>query len=160
MCMQFHFQKTFYIFKVVSHTPKSSPQTARKSTNNTTTLIFSICSCVFFYLWICLIARITLFLRISYSFVCLTLCTSGEKAKEWLSYLHIMLLTSTISTNKIPRWRREATVSWVYNGIASTILPHTKVASPGLLPFHLTLIHSFVPAASSVKGLLWFRHQV
>lgn len=99
-------------FKVVNYrirTQKSIPLTAQ-SANNKTALIFSMCSRVFFYLGFALIAGITLFLRIIYSFVCLTLCTSGEKAKKRPSYLRIMLLTSTIPTNKIPRRSGEATV--------------------------------------------------
>lgn len=115
------------------------------------------CSRVFFYLGFALIAGITLFLRIIYSFVCLTLCTSGEKAKERPSYLRIMLLTSTIPTNKIPRRSREATVPWMDIRTASTISPRTQVASPAPAALSAGSHSLAVPAASGFKGstMVW-----
>lgn len=65
-------------------------------------LLCSYCSSLF-YLQNLFAAQITSFLRIIYPFVCLKLSTFAEKAKEVLSYLHIILLISVVSTDKIHR---------------------------------------------------------
>lgn len=102
-----------------------------------------------------LLAQITLILKTIYSFVCLGLAVFEKKSKTELTYFHKLQLTSTVSTDKAPRCRREARTTGGGGTFIFTLPSYRdRFHWLWLPPVWPCAIHSCLQSTFS-EGLLW-----